>query len=40
MKDLMINPRGNKYQEKGINEILNIVENLATKKVNQETFSL
>ena len=32
--------RGNKYQEKGINEIYNIVENLATKKVNQETFSL
>ena len=27
--------RGNKYQEKGINQIMNIVENLTTKKVNQ-----
>ena len=32
--------RGNKYQEKGINEIYNIVENLATKKVNQDQLTL
>ena len=32
--------RGNKYQQKGTNEILNLLKGLTTKKVNQETFSL
>ncbi|KAF6248893.1 hypothetical protein HX858_06835 [Marine Group I thaumarchaeote] len=32
--------RGNKYQEKGIDQIMNILENFTTKKVNQEQLSL
>jgi len=32
--------RGNKYQEKGINQIMNILENLTAKKVNQDQLSL
>ena len=32
--------RGNKYQEKGTNEILNLLKGLTNKKVNQEQLSL
>jgi hypothetical protein len=32
--------RGNKYQEKGTNEIMNLLKQLTSKKVNQEQFSL
>tara|TARA_B100000745_G_C20061469_1_gene362213 strand:- start:308 stop:610 length:303 start_codon:yes stop_codon:yes gene_type:complete len=32
--------RGNKYQEKGVNQAMNLPEQLTNKKVNQETFSL
>jgi len=32
--------RGNKYQEKGTNEIMKLFKQLMTKKVNQEQFSL
>ena len=32
--------RGNKYQEKGTNEILNLIAQLTNKKTNQEQFSL
>jgi len=32
--------RGNKYQEKGIDQIMNILENLTTKKVNQSLPSV
>ena len=32
--------RGNKYQEKGTNEIVNLLKGLTSKKVNQEQFSL
>jgi hypothetical protein len=32
--------RGNKYQEKESNEILNLIAQLTNKKVNQEQFSL
>ena len=31
---------GNKYQEKGTNEILNLLKGLTNKKVNQEQLSL
>jgi len=32
--------RGNQYQEKGINQITKLFEQLTTKKVNQEIFSI
>jgi hypothetical protein len=32
--------RGNKYQEKGINEISNLLKRLTNKKDNQEQYSL
>ena len=32
--------RGNKYQERGVNQAMNLPEQLTNKKVNQETFSL
>ena len=32
--------RGNKYQKKGDNQAINLLEQLTNKKVNQETFSL
>ena len=32
--------RGNKYQEKGTNEILNLLKGLTNKKANQELYSL
>jgi len=32
--------RGNKYQEKGTNEIMNLLKQLTNKKANQEQFSL
>ena len=32
--------RGNKYQEKESNEIMNLLSRLTNKRINQETFSL
>jgi hypothetical protein len=32
--------RGNKYQQKGTNEILNLLKGLTNKKANQELYSL
>ena len=32
--------KGNPYQQKGTNEILNLLKGLTVKKVNQEQFTL